>query len=132
MTVQRHLSPGGTYSNAVVVDGPGSWIHLAGMLGLDADGALVEGGMYEESAAAFKAIDRTLASVGASLKDVVRINAFLTDLDRYAEFGRARAEAFRDAPPASAAVGVSRLLMDACVEIEAIAFVSEPSASGEA
>ena len=128
MAVKRHPAPSGTYSESVVVDGPGRWVHVSGTLGVDADGALVSGGMYEESVAVFSAISRSLATAGATLADVVRITAYLTDLDSYGDFGRARAEAFGETLPASAAVAVSGLLLGALVEVDAVAFVADRSA----
>jgi enamine deaminase RidA (YjgF/YER057c/UK114 family) len=47
----------------------------------------------------------------------------LTDLADYAAYARARAAAFGDALPASAAVQVAGLLAGMSVEIDAVAFV---------
>ncbi len=56
------------------------------------------------------------------MDDVVKINAFLTDINRYAEYSAARAEAFTNNIPASTAVASPALIEPGLlVEIEAIA-----------
>jgi 2-iminobutanoate/2-iminopropanoate deaminase len=124
LTSQRIPSQTGAYSDAVITSGDGRWIHLSGMLGLDADGALVQGSMFDEAMACFAAIEATLSQAGAELRDVIKINAYLTDLGLYDDFARARAATFAEDPPASAAVEVSGLLLGARVEIEAIAHLA--------
>lgn len=123
MIVQRFPSELGAFSDAVVVDGPGRWIHVAGQLGLDRCGALIEGDIYLETTAALSRLGRALNQAGAKRSDVVRIVAYLTDLGRFEEFNRARADYFGDALPASTAVQVAGLLLGAAVEIDAVAFV---------
>ncbi len=122
---QRIPSSTGAYSEAVVTSGSGRWIHLSGMLGLTPDGGLVQGSMFDEAMACFDAIENTLSKTGAKTGDVIKINAYLTDLALYDDFARARAATFGENPPASAAVEVSGLLLGARVEIEAVAYVSE-------
>mgnify|MGYP003287813921 CR=1 FL=1 len=125
MAIERHPSELGTFSDTVRVDGPGTWIYVSGALGLGPDGQIVSGGMYEEATAVFESIRGSLARSGATLDNVVRITAYLSGLESYADFGRARADAFGNSPPASAAVGVARLLMGARVEVDAVAFVPD-------
>jgi enamine deaminase RidA (YjgF/YER057c/UK114 family) len=56
--------------------------------------------------------------------DIVKINTFLTDLSRYAEYGRARTEAFPSGVPASTVVGTTALVRpELMVEVEAIAVI---------
>ena len=57
-----------------------------------------------------------------TMDDVVKITAFVTDIERYADYSKARSEAFTNNMPASTAVTSPRLLQDGLlVEIEAIA-----------
>jgi 2-iminobutanoate/2-iminopropanoate deaminase len=126
MKITRHESDFGGFSDSVVVESPGRWIHVSGQVGLGDDGKVVSGGMYPETLATLDQVGRALGNAGASLSDVVRINAYLTDLDAYPEFSRARSERFGETMPASAAVQVSGLLLGAQVEIDALAFVPSP------
>lgn len=113
-----------SFADAVAVDGPGRWIHVAGQVGMDADG-VVEGDLAAQTHATFDHVERILAAAGASLADVVKITVYLTSLDDYASFSAVRAERFGGTLPASAAVQVAGLLLGAEVEIEALAFVAE-------
>ena len=44
-------------------------------------------------------IEEVLQAAGAGLEDVVRTRMFVTDIDRWEEFGRAHREAFGIEPP---------------------------------
>jgi 2-iminobutanoate/2-iminopropanoate deaminase len=60
---------------------------------------------------------------GAGMNDVVRITPYLTDLADYPVYPKARGAAFAGAAPASATVQVAGLLVNARLEIDAIAVV---------
>ena len=111
-----------SFADAVSVAGPGRWIHVAGQVGMDAD-AKVEGDLATQTHATLDHIERILGTAGAGLSDVVKLTVYLTSLDDYASFSRARAERFGDTLPASAALQVAGLLLGAEIEIEALAFV---------
>ena len=101
----------------------GSTVYVSGTVAWDPDGNIVGGdSMLEQSRRAFANLHAILEEAGASMDDVVKITAFLTDIDRYAEYSRARSEAFTNNMPASTAVTSPRLLQDGLlVEIEAVA-----------
>lgn len=124
MSIERIHSDLGSFSESVVVGGAGRWIHVAGMVGFDADGK-VTGDVATQTERTFDAIERILAKSGAGLGDLVKMSVFLTDLGDYGTFGEVRAKRFGDVLPASAAVEVSGLLLGAAVEIEATAFLPE-------
>jgi len=124
MSIERNPSSLGSFSESVLVTGPGRWIHVAGMVGLDEDGK-VEGDVAAQTARTFDLIEGILARSGAGLADVVKMSVFLTDLGEYGAFSAVRAERFGETLPASAAVEVSGLLLGAAVEIEVVAFLDE-------
>jgi 2-iminobutanoate/2-iminopropanoate deaminase len=125
MSIERHPSNLGSFSESVVTSGPGRWIHVSGMVGFGDDGAVVDGGVAAETKATFDCIAGILERAGATLSDVVRMSVFMTDLADYGDFSRVRAEVFGDELPASAAVQVAGLLLGARIEIDAVAFVEE-------
>lgn len=126
MTIERHTTqPDLGFSDAVSAVGPGRLIHVSGNVGFGTDGKLVSGGMGAEARATFDNIERTLAEVGATMSQVVKIQAYLTTLDSYGEFAEARAERFGESLPASSAVQVAGLLVGAQIEIDAVAFIPE-------
>ena len=118
MTLERTPGPAGaSYSAGVAARGAGTWIHVSGQIA-------PEGDLAQQTEACFDQIASVLARHGASLKDLVRITAYLTSLDEYSEYARVRGEKFGDALPASAAVQVAGLLQGALVEIDAVTFVA--------
>ena len=61
---------------------------------------------------------------------VVSIKTYLTDLGPYAVFSRIRGEFFPKDPPTSTAVQVADLLLNAKIEIDAVAFLPvDPAAA---
>ena len=124
MTKRLNISSGAKwedivgYSRAVRV---GSTVEVAGTTAVDENGQVVSAGnSYEQARFALKKIERALQSAGASLKDVVRTRMFVTDIRRWAEFGRAHAEFFAANPPATTMVEVRGLIhSDMLIEIEA-------------
>ncbi len=70
----------------------------------------------------FENVRAVLGEAGASLDDVVKITAFITDMSRYADYAAARAEVFPNNIPASATVATPSLVNpDLLVEVEAVA-----------
>ena len=98
-------------------------VYVSGTVAWDRDGYLVgQDNMLEQSRQAFSNVKEILAQAGATMDDVVKINAFLTDINRYAEYSAARAEAFTNNIPASTAVASPALVEPGLlIEIEAIA-----------
>ena len=121
MSIQRvPVTGGASYSKAVVVSGPGRTVYVSGNL---APGNSIA----EQSNGCFDQIEAALRAVGGSLEHVVRITAWLTRLDEYAEYNRVRGERFGNNLPASAAVQVAGLLQGARIEIDAVAFIPDQS-----
>lgn len=110
------VTSGASYSKAVAVNGPGTTVYVSGMI---APG----GTLAEQTNRCLDQIEEALRASGGSLEHVVRITAFLTSLDEYAEYGRVRGERFGQHLPASAAVQVAGLLQGATIEIDAVAFI---------
>jgi 2-iminobutanoate/2-iminopropanoate deaminase len=119
MTTQRVPGAGrATFSKAVAVSGPGKTVYVSGNIS-------PKGSMAEQANGCIDEIEHALREVGGSLDHVVRITAWLTSLDEYAEYNRVRGERFGANLPASAAVQVAGLLRGALIEIDAIAFIPE-------
>jgi enamine deaminase RidA (YjgF/YER057c/UK114 family) len=111
------------YSRAVRV---GPFVHVAGTTAWDETGRIVGlGNPYEQARQCLRNIDAALQASGARLADVVRTRAFVTDIDRWQEVGRAHSEFFRDVRPAMTMVQVARLLDPTMlVEMEAEAIIA--------
>ena len=103
----------------------GDTLYVSGTVAWDPDGNIVgEGDMLEQSRQTFANIKEVLEMAGATMDDVVKIQAFLTDIGRYAEYSQARSEAFTGNMPASTAVTSPRLLQDGLlVEVDCVAII---------
>ncbi len=112
------------YSRAVRV---GRFVAVSGSAAIDTNGLLVgEGDMYAQAKQCIEVIETALEKAGGSLADVVRTRTFVTDIERWADVGRAHQEAFGDVMPATSMVEVSRLIDPGMlVEIEADAIIGD-------
>ena len=101
----------------------GSMVYVSGTVALDPQGNMVGGDdMGAQARQVFENIRAVLAEAGATMDDVIKIRAFVTDISRYDEYSQARAEAFPNIIPASTVVGTSELVMPGLlVEVEAVA-----------
>ena len=94
----------------------------------EAGGVHAPGDAYGQARRCIEIMTRALEGLGASLADVTRTRMFVTDIDRWEEYGRAHAEAFGANPPATTMVEVRRLIDPAMlIEIEADAVTSAPA-----
>lgn len=83
---------------------------------------------YAQAVRCIEIIRTALRDVGAELSDVVRTRMFVTDISRWAEYGRAHHEHFAEHPPATTMVEVKALIDPAMlIEIEADAVVRLPT-----
>ena len=129
MAKRRSLRPAGwtwadnlSHDLGVQVD---DTIWVSGMVAFDPEGSIVGvGDMRIQSDTVFANIAEVLALGGATLDDVVKITAWLTDMDQYSGYNDARAAAFSNRLPASATVHSPRLVRDdLLVEVEAVAIL---------
>ena len=108
----------------------GNYVAVSGSAPVGPDGELVgEGDMYRQARRCIEVISDALQRVGAGLDDVVRTRMFVTDIEQWEAAGKAHAEAFGAAPPATSMVEVVRLIDPRMlVEIEADAIINETTA----
>jgi 2-iminobutanoate/2-iminopropanoate deaminase len=101
----------------------GNQIFVSGMLAWDTERRIV--GVGDPAAQTRKALENvaaTLAAVGASLRDIVKINFYLTDIRDKDQVWQVRKQMFGDHRPASTLVEVSQLVdPQARLEVDAVA-----------
>ncbi len=103
----------------------GDTIYVAGQVAQDPDGKLVgPGDMAAQARQVFANIKAILAVAGATMDDVMKITAYVTDMGKYGDYNKVRAEVFPKGQMASATVASPSLVRDGfLVEVEAIAVV---------
>lgn len=117
----------GPYSQAIVANG---FVYTAGQIGTDPKtGALVEGGIVEQTEQSLKNIEAVLKASRSGMKDVVKTTVFLADMNDFAKMNEIYAKRFKQPFPARSTVQVARLPRDAKVEIETVALVRTGSGS---
>ena len=108
----------GTYSQAVRA---GDTVYLSGQIPLDPKTMeLVGGAIDTQIRRVFDNLDAVATAAGGSLKDIVKLNVYLTDLGNFAKVNEIMAAHFTKPYPARAAVGVAALPKGAQVEIDAV------------
>ena len=100
----------------------GKFVFTSGQIGMDpATGALVEGGIKEQTERTLRNISAILEAAGCAMADVTLITVYLKDMNDFAAMNEVYATFFTEAAPARATVEVSRLPKDALVELSCIA-----------
>ena len=110
----------GTYSQAIRVKAD-MLTFVSGQIPIDpTSGELIGGDFGEQAHQAFINLRAIIEESGGRMSNCVKINAYLTDLENFAEFNKVMAHYFAEPFPARAAVGVSSLPKNSLIEIEAI------------
>lgn len=103
----------------------GEWIFVSGQLGNDPrTGKLAVGGIAAETRQVCENLNAILLAGGSSLERVVKVTIYMKDLNELAEMNAVFGQYFRIDPPARTTFESARLVNDARVEIEAIAYAS--------
>ena len=110
------------YSRAVRV---GNTVHVSGTTATDENGGVVgKGDACAQATQALRNIEAALKKAGAEMRHVVRTRMYVTNIDQWADIGRAHSAFFGTVRPAATMVEVSRLIdPDMLVEIEADAII---------
>jgi len=108
----------GTYSQAVKC---GNIVYLSGQIPLDPatmqlDNATIEAEIHR----VFRNLRAVAEAAGGGLKDVAKLNVFLTDLAHFPKVNEIMSEYFSQPFPARAAIGVASLPRGSRVEADAI------------
>ena len=108
----------GAYSQAIRT---GNTVYLSGQIPLVPETMQLVSENFEEQAhQVFKNLRAVCETAGGSLNDIVKLNAYLTDLTHFATFNAVMEQYFAVSYPARAAVGVASLPRGALVEAEAV------------
>ena len=108
------------FSDAVIVD---NMIYISGQLGnIPGSFKLVEGGIRAESKQTMENIKSVLAANGASMKDIIKCQVFIEDINEWPVFNEEYVKFFPGKKPARSALGADGLALGAKVEVECMAY----------
>jgi enamine deaminase RidA (YjgF/YER057c/UK114 family) len=112
------------FSHAVVARG--TTVFLAGQTGMDASGAIVEGGVVAQFEQALANLLTALAEAGGTPDRLASLTIYIVDMDDYKAHSRELGQVWKRLVgtdyPASAGIGVSRLWdAEAVVELQGLA-----------
>jgi len=108
----------GTYSQAVK---SGKTVYLSGQIPLvPTTMEMVDGEIGQQIKQVFENLDAVARAAGGGLKNVVKLNVYLTDLGNFPVVNEIMANYFKEPYPARAAVGVAALPKNATVEMDAV------------
>jgi 2-iminobutanoate/2-iminopropanoate deaminase len=111
--------PAGPYSPVVAL---GELIFVSGQGPMDMQtGKFVNAELEQETRMTLDNVKNILEDVGSSMRDVLKVTAYLDDMDNFAEFNRIYAEYFPVDPPARTCIQAARLPAGIKVEIDVIA-----------
>ena len=114
--------PGGGYSQGIKA---GRLVFTAGQVGIDpATGELAGESIEAQTRQVIENLKGVLEAAGASLADVVKVTAFLTDMSLFAGYDAVYRTYFPEPRPARSSVGAA-LAGNFLVEIEAVAVLSD-------
>ncbi|HEY7060723.1 MAG TPA: RidA family protein [Chloroflexota bacterium] len=117
-------APTGAYAHGIKA---GGFVFVAGQVARGPDGQVV--GVGDPEAQAVQVLENmqaVLAAAGCTLRDVVKVTCFLTDLRHRERIGAVRRRYFGDHLPVSTTVEVSKLAeRELLVEMDAIALMPE-------
>ena len=119
-TIHTPFAPAaiGPYSQAVKANG---MVFTSGQIALDPEtGAVVEGGIREQTTRICENLKAVLAAAGSSLEKVVKTTCFLADMADFAAFNEVYGSYFTG-KPARSCVAVRTLPKNVLAEIEVIA-----------
>lgn len=109
----------GPYSQAIEMNG---FVYTSGQIPINpATGAIVEGGIKEQTRQSLLNVRAVLEEAGLTMANVVKTTVFMADMNDFADMNSVYAEFFAEPFPARSAVAVKSLPKGALVEIEVVA-----------
>jgi len=132
MTMNRTYNPGGiappasAYSHGVEAQAAARWLYISGQAGAAPDGRMAEGARAQAEAA-WRNLQAVLEDAGMNLRDLVRVNGYVTRREDVPVYREVRDAVVGTLRPASTLVVVAGLAHpDWLVEIEAVAAQAIP------
>tara|TARA_Y100000739_G_scaffold169559_1_gene147429 strand:+ start:92 stop:481 length:390 start_codon:yes stop_codon:yes gene_type:complete len=123
-TVNTKKSPQaiGPYSQAKIVN---NLVFTSGQIPLKVDGEIIENDFELECKQVLANLEEVLLESGSGLDGIIKLTVYLTDLNKFGILNEIFKEYFNENLPARSTVEVSKLPMNARVEIEAVGLIND-------
>jgi len=109
----------GPYSQAIIANG---FVFTSGQIPINpASGKIEQSDLKSQVRQVLQNIQVVLEAAGTQLANIVKLTVFMVDLSDFVKLNEVFLEYFPEKQPARSAVQVSRLPLNALVEIEAVA-----------
>jgi 2-iminobutanoate/2-iminopropanoate deaminase len=122
--ISTPAAPGaiGPYSQAIRA---GDFLFVSGQIPLDpATGALVDGGIADQTRRVLDNLGAILAAAGASFDRVVKTTVYLADMAEFAPMNEVYGKYFPQPAPARATIQAAALPRNVRVEIDLVAYLA--------
>lgn len=111
----------GPYAQANILD---NLVITSGQIPLVPEtGAVVEGGIVEQTKQVFANLKAVLEEAGSGLDKIIKTTCFLKDMNDFATVNEVYGSYFDSDYPSRSAIEVARLPKDVLIEIEVIAYI---------
>ena len=121
ISTKKGAAPAGAYSQGLKV---GDFVFVSGQGPLDPEtGKIVGETIEEQTTRTLENIKAILEAAGASMADVVKVSAHLTDLSLFDRYNKVYSTYFPDPKPTRTTVGSQ--LLGIMVEIDVIAYIGD-------
>ena len=120
VTAEKGPKPAGPYSPAVVANG---FVFVSGQGPVDPETNTMPDAFSDQVRQTLRNVQTVLEAAGSNLDNVVKVNAYVTDLTRLAEFNQVYETFFSHEPPARTTVAAG--LLGFLVEVDCIATVPD-------
>lgn len=111
----------GPYAQANILD---NLVITSGQIPLVPEtGAVVEGGIVEQTKQVFANLKAVLEEAGSGLDKIIKSTCFLKDMNDFATVNEVYGSYFDGEYPSRSAIEVARLPKDVLIEIEVIAYI---------
>ena len=119
----RH--PSGHFSHAISVEAKGRLVFISGMTSRRADGTIAGVGDIEvQTRQVCENLKAAVEAAGGTMDDICRVDVYVRNMEYFEKIHKVRREYFRNPPPASTMVEVTKMTSpDYLIEINAIAVI---------
>src|SRR6478672_9786035 len=118
--------PSGHFSQAIAIEARGKLVFISGMTSRRADGTIAGIGDIEaQTRQVCENIKAAVEAAGGTMDDICRVDVYVRNMEHFDKIHKVRREYFKNPPPASTMVEVSKFTSpDYLIEINAIAVIN--------